>query len=72
MEIVSLNDGLLTNLEVLEIIKERRLARSILGESKLGVETQHREYVEQKVKHKHIDLREEEALFTSRCHVYAV
>lgn len=53
MEIVSLNDGLLTNLEVLEIIKERREARTILGESKLGVETQHREYVEQKVKRKH-------------------
>jgi hypothetical protein len=49
MEVKEANDGLLTNLEVLDLIKERREGRLGHGESKLGIESQHREYIEQKV-----------------------
>lgn len=48
MEVVASNAGLLTNVEVLDIIKENRAKRSALNEAK--VELQGRELVETKVK----------------------
>ena len=50
MEVKVLNDGLLTNLEVLELIKERRKVRSQLDtEDAVQIEAQHREHIERKV-----------------------
>jgi hypothetical protein len=48
MEVKSLNDGYLTNSEVMELIRERRASRSSQS-SKLNIDFQHRESVEQKV-----------------------
>jgi len=50
MELISKNDGLLTNIEVLEVIRENRKQSSIhLANSSAQVELQNREYVENKV-----------------------
>lgn len=50
MELISKNDGLLTNIEVLEVIRENRSQSSIhISNSSAQVELQNREYVENKV-----------------------
>jgi hypothetical protein len=50
MELISKNDGLLTNIEVLEVIRENRKQSSIhISNSSAQVELQNREYVENKV-----------------------
>ncbi|RYG97957.1 hypothetical protein EON65_52065 [archaeon] len=50
MEVKSINDGLLTNLEVVELIKERRRLRlQNAAEKTLQIDAQHREFVEQQV-----------------------
>lgn len=50
MELISKNDGLLTNIEVLEVIRENRKQSSIhIANSSAQVELQNREYVENKV-----------------------
>lgn len=47
MEVISSNDGLLTNIEVLEILKENKMKRSNTGA--VRVDLQNRELVESKV-----------------------
>jgi hypothetical protein len=49
MEIISSNDGLLTNIEVCEVIKENRTRRS-KATAALAISLQNRELVESKVK----------------------
>lgn len=50
MEVKVTNDGLLTNLEVVELIKERRRLRlQNAAEKTLQIDAQHREFVEQQV-----------------------
>eukprot|EP01036_Dinobryon_divergens_P028651 gene28651-37632_t len=47
MQIISANDGSLTNLEVLELIQEKRGKNSILTDGQ-SIELQNREYIEKK------------------------
>eukprot|EP01031_Cornospumella_fuschlensis_P039627 gene39627-48243_t len=50
MEVKTSNDGLLTNLEVVELIKERRRLRiHNSAEKSLQIDAQHREFVEQQL-----------------------
>ena len=48
MEVISSNDGLLTNVEVMEIVKENRARSSKLEAAK--IELQNRELIEIKVR----------------------
>ena len=56
MELISKNDGLLTNIEVLEVIRENKRQSPIhVSNSSAQVELQNREYVENKVWKHYVD-----------------